>query len=231
MTKTLISDHKEQNISQMLQVENFLIDLEKSIGQGQFGKVFLAIEIIDDQKSRLVEPTADKYQTCACKVIDRTKLSQNKENLINSEIMNQNAIASKYVVRVRKVIKTEIRYFMFIDYSNFSDLKELMDNKKHSMLSPAVVQRIICQLVRAINDMTLKNVIHRDIKLRNIMIHCPMENNDKLLGEGQYQEEVDQEESNVDFDHKDAANEIELSGGLNNNFPTPANGSANESAE
>jgi serine/threonine protein kinase len=206
----------------MLQVENFLIDLEKSIGQGQFGKVFLAIEIIDEQKSRLVEPTADKYQTCACKVIDRTKLSQNKENLINSEIMNQNAIASKYVVRVRKVIKTEIRYFMFIDYSNFSDLKELMDNKK--MLSPAVVQRIICQLVRAINDMTLKNVIHRDIKLRNIMIHCPMEPNDKLLGEGQYQEEVDQEESNVDFDHKDAANEIEFSGGL---FPTPANGSAN----
>ena len=113
----------------MLQVENFLIDLEKSIGQGQFGKVFLAIEIIDKQKSRLVEPTKDKYQTCACKVIDRTKLSQKKENLINSEIMNQNAIESKYVVRVRKVIKTEIRSFMFIDYSNFSDLKELTSNQ------------------------------------------------------------------------------------------------------
>jgi len=83
-----------------------------------------------------------------------------------------------------------------------------MDNKK--MLSPAVVQRIISQLVRAINDMNLKNVIHRDIKLRNIMIHCPKEPNDKLLGEGQYQEEVDQEESNVNFDHKDAANEIEF---------------------
>lgn len=56
------------------------------------------------------------------------------------------------------------------------------------------------------------------------MIHFPKEPNDKLLGEGQYQEEVDQEESDVNFDHKDAANEIEFSGGL---FPTPANGSAN----
>ena len=164
----LISEHKEQNICQMLQVENFLIDLEKSIGQGQFGKVFLAIEIIDKQKSWLTGPTKDKYQTCACKVIDRTNLSNNKETLINNEIINQNIVDSTNVIRVRKVIKTEIRYFMFLDYCNFSDLKELMETRKQQVLSPSVVQRIVGQLVAGINDMNLKNVIHRDIKLRNI---------------------------------------------------------------
>ena len=47
--------------------------------------------------------------------------------MIINEITNQNMVVSKNTVRLRKAIKTEARYMIFMDYCNCNDLKEIME--------------------------------------------------------------------------------------------------------
>ena len=61
---------------------------------------------------------------------------------------------------------------MFIEYCNGGDLKDLMEIKKWS-LSSEIIQTIMKQLVQGFNDMISVLVIHRDLKLQNIMVHFP----------------------------------------------------------
>ena len=81
-----------------------------------------------------------------------------------SEIQNQDAVRSQYVVRMRKAIKTDSRYYIFMEYCNGSDLKEIMELKQQK-LGPSVIQTIMHQLVTGFNDMMSVLVIHRDLKL------------------------------------------------------------------
>ena len=65
----------------------------------------------------------------ACKVIERAGLSKNKEDLILCEIGNQNLVDSDYVVKIKKSIKTDSRYYIFMEFCNGGDLKELIESK------------------------------------------------------------------------------------------------------
>lgn len=100
----------------------------------------------------------------ACKVVERSALCRTKEDLIVSEIQNQDSVFSQYVVKMRKAIKTDARYYIFMELCNGNDLKEVMD-LKNNKLSPSIVQTIMRQLVTGFNDMMAVLVIHRDLKL------------------------------------------------------------------
>ena len=65
---------------------------------------------------------------------------------------------------MRKAIKTDSRYYIFMEYCNGSDLKELMELKRWKV-SPQVIQKILFQLVNGFYDMMRELVIHRDLKL------------------------------------------------------------------
>ena len=80
---------------------------------------------------------------------------------------------------MRKAIKTDARYYIFMEFCNGSDLKELMEVRGWK-LSPSTVQIIMRQLVNGFNDMMSVLVIHRDLKLQNIMLHFP-DMSDKIL--------------------------------------------------
>ena len=65
---------------------------------------------------------------------------------------------------MRKAIKTDSRYYIFMEFCNGSDLKEVMELKKYK-IEPKVIQRIMHQLVHGFFDMMAVLVIHRDLKL------------------------------------------------------------------
>ena len=79
---------------------------------------------------------------------------------------------SQYVVKLKKAIKTDARYYMFMEYCNGGDLKDLMEIKRWN-LSCEIIQTIMKQLVQGFNDMISVLVIHRDLKLQNIRLHFP----------------------------------------------------------
>lgn len=125
-----------------------------------------------DQQSLEQLNNPDNQNFFACKVVERKNLCNTKEQLIVSEIQNQDSVMSKYVVRLKKAIKTDARYYIFMEYCNGSDLKDVMELRKYN-ISPATVQKIMNQLVNGFNDMMDVLVIHRDLKLQNIMLHFP----------------------------------------------------------
>ena len=61
---------------------------------------------------------------------------------------------------------------MFMDFCNGGDLKELMELKQF-LVGPIVIQKIMRMIVEGFNDMMSVLVIHRDLKLQNIMLHFP----------------------------------------------------------
>jgi len=65
---------------------------------------------------------------------------------------------------MRKAIKTDARYYIFMELCNGSDLKEVMELKGNK-LPPQIIQTIMHQLVTGFNDMMAVLVIHRDLKL------------------------------------------------------------------
>lgn len=65
---------------------------------------------------------------------------------------------------MRKAIKTDARYYIFMEFCNGSDLKELMELKKWK-ITPNIIQKIMYQLINGFNDMMAVLVIHRDLKL------------------------------------------------------------------
>lgn len=67
-----------------------------------------------------------------------------------------------------------------MEYCNGSDLKDVME-LRHYDVRPATIQKIMQQLVSGFNDMLDVLVIHRDLKLQNIMIHFP-NMSEQLLG-------------------------------------------------
>ena len=96
--------------------------------------------------------------------MERRDLCKSKESLIVSEIQNQDAVDSDYVVKMRKAIKTDSRYYMFMDFCNGGDLKDLMELKKFT-IEPEVIRRIMYMLITGFHDMVEVLVIHRDLKL------------------------------------------------------------------
>lgn len=170
-------------VPQMKKVGNFLIEMERYLGHGQYGKVYLAQELTrqidvnpenpdENQHQDLQCINADHENLYACKVVERKDLCSTKEGLIVSEIQNQDAVISNFVVRMKKAIKTDARYYIFMEFCNGHDLKEIMEMKLWK-LDPCIVQKIMQQLVQGFSDMMDVLVIHRDLKLQNIMLHFP----------------------------------------------------------
>ena len=106
----------------------------------------------------------ENVEFCACKVVEKSKINKQQELSIVNEIMNQEAIDSPYVVRLRRAIKTDSRYYIFIDYCNGGDMKDLMELKRFNV-DPKVIHKIMRMLVQGCNDMIAQLVIHRDLKL------------------------------------------------------------------
>ena len=50
------------------------------------------------------------------------------------------------MVRLKKAIKTDSRYYIFMEYCNGTDMKELFE-LKHWKLDPHVIQKIMVMLV------------------------------------------------------------------------------------
>ena len=80
---------------------------------------------------------------------------------------------------MRKAIKTDSRYYIFMEFCNGGDIKELMDQKRW-IIDPRAIQKIMQQLVKGFYDMMQVLVIHRDLKLQNIMLHFP-DDTDRLM--------------------------------------------------
>ena len=80
-------------------------------------------------------------------------------------------VNSDYCVRHIQTIKTTKKIYMIQEYANCFDLACLMEQRGQLKQSEARI--IMRQLVRGIRDLQVLNIVHRDLKLANVLLHFP----------------------------------------------------------
>ena len=148
------------------------LTLTKSLGKGAFGEVFLT------QKKGSKEFYATKR-------LDRA-FSEKPENikLLSNEITLLKKINHPNIVRLIDLKKTKSHCYIVMEYCNGGDLSGCLKKYKEAYRRPfseEIVQYIMRQVVNGIYFLHSNKIVHRDLKLDNILVTFPSENDKKSL--------------------------------------------------
>ena len=149
----------------MLQVQDYV--LIKSLGKGSFGEVYLT------QKGKSSKLYATKRIPCS-------KLSSKDfKKYLDNEILIMRQLQHENIIKFQDCYKTENNIYIIMEYINGGSLSEFLANYKlkHGHSFPQkMIQFFIKQIVQGLIYIHSKEIIHRDIKLENILIKLPFDN-------------------------------------------------------
>ena len=128
----------------------------KEIGNGSFGKVYLAIH----------KKTKVKY---AIKAIDKLNIENKMEKTsFNREVEIMYKLDHPNIVKLLYVKETHLSYDLVMEYASNGSLFHYI--RKYKGLNENKTFSLFIQVVNAINFMHSNDLIHRDIKPENILI-------------------------------------------------------------
>ena len=139
------------------------------IGQGAFGKVNLGLNVLT---GRIV----------AIKSFNKQSLDKNHENKkkILYEIDLMNKLNHPNITKILENFETEKYILIIMEYINGGNLFSFV--KKRRKLSEKTAKFLFKQIIQGIKYFHSKNIVHRDIKLENILID--LKNNIKICDFG-----------------------------------------------
>lgn len=149
----------EPNTIGIKKVNNFV--LFKELGRGAFGEVYLAM----DQNLDVLT---------AIKVINRKKLSQQQKNKLLIQLDVLSKLNHENVTKLIDKQKTSNNFYIEMEYSNGPNLYEYVQHYKKKYgkcLDEATVQKIVKQIASGLEYLHKNKIIHRDIKLENLIIN------------------------------------------------------------
>ena len=146
----------------MKRIKDYILD--KSLGKGSFGEVFLTKK----------EKSSKLYAT---KKIPLTHL-QNEEfkKYMTNEIKIMKMLQHDNVIKFYDCYQTENNLYLIMDYINGGSLSEYLAEyklKKGVAFPQKMIQFFVKQIVQGLIYIHSKNIIHRDIKLDNILLNFP----------------------------------------------------------
>ena len=131
----------------------------KILGKGQYGTVHYAYS------------KNDESEIYAIKVIDRKRINGEKELLnLQNEILIMSEIQSNYVVQLKDATKTPNNYYLAMELCNGGDLDNYR-KVRGGFLKEKEARLILRQIMLGIAAIKEKDVMHRDLKLPNVMLH------------------------------------------------------------
>ena len=144
--------------------------IEKLLGEGSFGKVHLTRK----------EGDSKKYAT---KELDREEIdsSEAKKYLIN-EIRILQSLNHPNIVKFVDIKKTKKHYYIMMEFCNGGELSKNLEKymiKNGTAFPEELVQHFMRQIIDAFKYIHGKKIIHRDVKLDNILLHFENEEDKK----------------------------------------------------
>ncbi|KAL0248604.1 hypothetical protein GEMRC1_003838 [Eukaryota sp. GEM-RC1] len=131
-------------------------DIGRLLGEGQFGKVYLARE----KKSKFI---------VALKVLQKDKITHPSiQRQVLQEIEIQRRLKHENIIRLFGYFHDRKRIYLILEYAHGGELyKEL---QLCGRFKPPRAVAYFIQLVKALRHCHRRNVVHRDIKPENILI-------------------------------------------------------------
>ena len=148
-----------------MQIDNYI--LEKQLGAGAFGEVYL---------SKLA---TDPSKLFATKVYERKKIEGTGQfKYLTNECNIMHDLNHPNIVKLVDVKKTKNHYYIMMEYCNGGELEGALEKYKEKYGKPfseELVQYFMRQIIDAFKYIHANGVIHRDIKLENILLHYKTE--------------------------------------------------------
>ena len=133
--------------------------LERKLGNGQFGDVYLALDSEESNKPY------------AMKVIQKSKVEVSPllTRLFESEVSVMKSLKHPNLLHLYDLLETSNNYYMVTQFCDGGDLEQHVNKAKHLSVQEAVffLKQILCGFV----ELHSKKIMHRDFKLANVFIH------------------------------------------------------------
>ena len=153
-----------------MQIED--VTLLKCLGKGSFGEVFLSTK-------------RGRNQYFATKKMDRKQADQpSVRKYFENEIKILQSLNHPNIVKLEEVKATKDYYFIVMEYINGGSLTDCLkkyQQKYRRAFPEEIVQYLMIQIVDAIKYIHARKIIHRDLKLDNIMVSFDNENDKNNL--------------------------------------------------
>ncbi|KAF2766060.1 kinase-like protein [Teratosphaeria nubilosa] len=149
----------------------------RQLGQGTFSKVMLATsEKIPARITPEIEATLEPHKLVAVKIVQYGPAGGADEERIEISLKREvdmlREVKHPCISHLKACEYQETRALLVIPYSPGGDLFEFA-TEYHAALTPALMQRMFAELVDAVKYLHANYIVHRDIKLENVLVNLP----------------------------------------------------------
>lgn len=155
-------------------ISGFILDMKQRLGKGVFGEVYLAVDTSNNQIVAVKQVPLNARNT---------QQNERTYNLIQNEIKIMRSISNPNVVGLLNVQRTANNIYIVMDYCNQGTLEEYITHKcedkgqkkgsrpKIKHLSEKEALLFMGQIVNGFRALYKQKIVHRDLKLQNILMH------------------------------------------------------------
>lgn len=149
----------------------------RQLGQGTFSTVMLATrERLPAHITPEIEDSLDPHKLVAVKVVELGPAGGADEERIETglkrEVEMLKSVSHASLIHLKACEYQESRALLVLTYCPGGDLFELASQKR-DLLTPPMVQRMFSELVSAVRYLHTHWIVHRDIKLENVLVNLP----------------------------------------------------------
>jgi serine/threonine-protein kinase ULK/ATG1 len=119
----------------------------------------------------------------ACKIIKKASLNPRLQQNLKNEISILSRIQHKNVIQLYDIQKTTNNFYLFMQYCNGGDLEHLREIR--GRFSEQEARFFLSQIIKGFQAIHQMNVVHRDLKLANILINFHEVDMDQVLAGGE----------------------------------------------
>ncbi|XP_041059035.1 serine/threonine-protein kinase 33-like [Carcharodon carcharias] len=127
----------------------------QDLGKGSFGVVIQATHIPTDTKWAIKKLSKEKAGSQAVKMLER-------------EIAILKMVNHEHIIKLAEVYETTKKVYLVIEFCELGELKGILEEKGN--FSESETKQIISSLASAIFYLHKNDIIHRDLKLENILV-------------------------------------------------------------
>ncbi|KAF9691764.1 hypothetical protein EKO04_010275 [Ascochyta lentis] len=149
----------------------------RQLGQGTFSKVYLATCEKTTAQDPLDEKSLDLRKLVAIKVVEHGPAGgadeERVELSLKREVEMLRSVSHPSLVHLRAFDHNEAQALLVLTYCPGGDLFDVASDHR-DILSIDIVQRVFAEMVSAVRYLHEKLIVHRDIKLENVLLNVPV---------------------------------------------------------